>query len=414
MKGCKVMRTVASVEIEIMLILRLPCCLSSSSVRCLESSRELVVVGPKGRTFLLTCYILVSLHGSFFAYPSYPGHMKFIQVSSRVPVPLPEDPYEAIRQPYLDGTDTESEPFEDPVETETPELPLTVASPTSLPEGTPPTLVPILCRTTRIVVRVPLAMSPGLFSSMEEVGAMSKSTFCKRFRSSYESSPSASSPDLPSRKLYKGTSELVEDDKDEENDDVEDEEIKEIVDSNSIREDAKDEGLTTEDEDPATGDEGLTVEDEDPATGDEGLVAGDEGLSMGVESHGLDDEGHSVESNGIGLGEEEEVVPEASPTTAEAEGFLTKLGAQVEMQRGLIRDHTRYQFSSLAHEQERTAMTFGDLWRPVLALEAALQRELQEMRGRVITLEQEKDRRERRANRKVRDVNSHGKYWKEL
>ncbi|GKA22426.1 hypothetical protein Tco_0708388 [Tanacetum coccineum] len=59
--------------------------------------------------------------------------------SSRVPVPLPEDPYEAIRQAYLDGTDTESEPFEDPVETETPESPLTIAQPTSLPESTPPT-----------------------------------------------------------------------------------------------------------------------------------------------------------------------------------------------------------------------------------------------------------------------------------
>nr|GEW53921.1 Gag-Pol polyprotein [Tanacetum cinerariifolium] len=35
--GCKVMRTLASVEIEIKLILGLPCCLSSSSVRCLES-----------------------------------------------------------------------------------------------------------------------------------------------------------------------------------------------------------------------------------------------------------------------------------------------------------------------------------------------------------------------------------------
>ncbi|GJZ41868.1 hypothetical protein Tco_0588754 [Tanacetum coccineum] len=34
--------------------------------------------------------------------------------SSRVPVPLPEDPYEAIRQ---DETDTDSEPFEDPTDT---------------------------------------------------------------------------------------------------------------------------------------------------------------------------------------------------------------------------------------------------------------------------------------------------------
>nr|GEU98986.1 hypothetical protein [Tanacetum cinerariifolium] len=29
----------------------------------------------------------------------------------------------------------------------------------------------------------------------------------------------------------------------------------------------------------------------------------------------------------------------ATPTTAETEGFLTELGAQVEMQKGLIRDH---------------------------------------------------------------------------
>ncbi|GJV82523.1 hypothetical protein Tco_1522421 [Tanacetum coccineum] len=43
--------------------------------------------------------------------------------SSRVPVPLPEDPYEAIRQAYLVGMDTESEPFEDPIETEAPESP---------------------------------------------------------------------------------------------------------------------------------------------------------------------------------------------------------------------------------------------------------------------------------------------------
>ncbi|GJT77613.1 hypothetical protein Tco_1044338 [Tanacetum coccineum] len=31
--------------------------------------------------------------------------------------------------------------------------------------------------------------------------------------------------------------------------------------------------------------------------------------------------------------------PVATPATAETEGFLTELGAQVEMQEGLIRDH---------------------------------------------------------------------------
>ncbi|GJS17439.1 hypothetical protein Tco_0411911 [Tanacetum coccineum] len=78
----------------------------------------------------------------------------------------------------------------------------------------------------------------------------------------------------------------------------------------------------------------------------------------------------------------------------------------------------RYMFRSLKRKQERTAMTFGALWRPMLALEAwagrvdtrlanmsqdryddhrlihdmlvhqaAMQRELQEMRGRVTALE---------------------------
>ncbi|GKG26252.1 hypothetical protein Tco_0399398, partial [Tanacetum coccineum] len=108
--------------------------------------------------------------------------------SSRVPVPLPEDPYEAIRQAYSDGTNTESEPFEDPTDTKTPESPLAIASPVSLFESTPPVLVPILCRTTRMDV-----------------------------------SPSVSPLDIPLRKRYRGTSELVEDSKEE------DEEIEESM-----------------------------------------------------------------------------------------------------------------------------------------------------------------------------------------
>ncbi|GJU91205.1 hypothetical protein Tco_1303628 [Tanacetum coccineum] len=225
--------------------------------------------------------------------------------SSRVPVPLPEDPYEAIRQAYLDGTDTEFEHFKDPVKTETLESPLTVAPPTSLPESTSSTLVPILRRTARMVVCVPPAMSSGLSASMAEVAAMSEYAIRKSFRSSHESSPSLSPLDLPSRTRYQGTSELVEDS--EEDDDEEGEEIGESLDSDSVSEDAEDEGPT--------------VEDKDPTAGDEGLVAGDEGPGMGVESwgsddesRGLDDEGPSVESDGLSLGEEEEAVPEGQHT----------------------------------------------------------------------------------------------------
>ncbi|GJT77612.1 hypothetical protein Tco_1044337 [Tanacetum coccineum] len=122
--------------------------------------------------------------------------------------------------------DTESEPFEDPIDTETPESPLIVAPPTSQPES--------------------------LSVSMAEVATMSESAFRKRFRSSYESSLSVSPPDLPLRKRYRGTSELVKDSK--EDDDEEDEEIEESLDSDSVSEDAEDEGPTAEEEDHATGD----------------------------------------------------------------------------------------------------------------------------------------------------------------
>ncbi|GJY42175.1 hypothetical protein Tco_0429445 [Tanacetum coccineum] len=227
--------------------------------------------------------------------------------SSRVPVPLSEDPYEAIRQAYLDGADTESEPFEDPIDTETPKSPLTVAPPTSLPESTPPTLVPILRRTARMAVRIPPAMSSGLSASMAEVAAMSESAFRKRFRSSCESSSSLSSPDLPSRKHYRGTSKLVEDS--EEDDDKEDEEIKESLDSNSVSKDPEDEGPVAEDEDPTTGDESLTARDEGPGMDDE---------SHGIDdkSRGLDDEGHNIENDGFGLEEDEKAVPRGQQQAA--------------------------------------------------------------------------------------------------
>nr|GEW48990.1 hypothetical protein [Tanacetum cinerariifolium] len=208
-------------------------------------------------------------------------------------------------------------------------------------------------RTARMVVRVSPAMSLGLSTSMAEVAAMSESAFRKRFRSSYESLPSSSPPDLPLRKHYRDMSELVEDDD-------EDEEIEESLDSESVSEDAEDEGPTTEDEDPTTGDDGLAARDEGPGRGVESYSSDDE-------IRGLDDEGHSVESDGLGLGEEDEatngslsispspsIVPSpisspmisltvpssvATPTTDETEGFLTELGAQVEMQEGLIRNH---------------------------------------------------------------------------
>ncbi|GJS26620.1 hypothetical protein Tco_0487240 [Tanacetum coccineum] len=276
------------------------------------------------------------------------------------------------------------------------------------------------------------------------------------FRSSYDSSPSSSPPDLPSRKHYRGTSELVEDDdeeeedNDEEGDDEEEaEEIKDSLDSDSKSEDAEDKGPTTEDEDPATGDEGvatraLTAIGEPLGLGYGALRCRDIALGKGqmpsVFEVGLEDGIAYIDvpaypppaphvqtppslecsSGSLPISPAPSIVPSpisspmipltipspvASPATAETKGFLTELGAQVEMHGGLIRDHTvrlgellatlferydrdigefftrsgavrdeifyqRYRFRSLEHEQERVAETFGATWRPVLALES--------------------------------------------
>ncbi|GKA83688.1 hypothetical protein Tco_0805283 [Tanacetum coccineum] len=233
--------------------------------------------------------------------------------SSRVPVPLPEYPYKGIRQAYLDGTDTESEPFEDPVETETPESPITVAPPTSLPKSTPPTLVLILCRTACMAVRVPPTMSPGLSSCMEEVAAMSDFAFL-------------------------------------EDDEEEDEEIEKTLDSDYVGEDVEDEGPATEDEDPVIGDEGLAKRDEGPGMGVESRHSDVESRGSDDESHGLDDEGHSIESDGLGLGEEEEVVLEGQQRA------VSVIGTAVSTSLGLGYEALRRQ--ELALEEDQVYSTF--------------------------------------------------------
>nr|GEW16515.1 hypothetical protein [Tanacetum cinerariifolium] len=420
--------------------------------------------------------------------------------SSRVPVPLPEDPYEAIRQAYLVRTDTESEPFEG--EARTPESPHIVAPPTCHVEEsegsgtsgasstssdstaslspdhplthTTPILVSILLRTACMAVRVLPAMSPGLSTGIAKVAAMFDLAFRKRFRSSYDSLPLLT---LPVRKRYRGTSKLILG-----TDNEKDEEVDESSDSDSESEDVEEKGPTAEHEDPAAEDEGLAVRVEGPNVDDESY--GLDGESHGVDdkSHGLDDEsygidgeGRGIKSGGLGLGTtcsdttftrvdvwftsyftitfyctspvSSPMIPLTVPSpiaspmaTSTAtipvnEDWFIKVGAWLELYRGILQDHTqrldampptlfveidrderelytisgavrdeifskRYQFGSLEHEQERTVVTFGALWRPVLALKAwagrtALQQELHEMRDRVTALEQERDRRER-------------------
>ncbi|GJZ10168.1 hypothetical protein Tco_0544927 [Tanacetum coccineum] len=182
------------------------------------------------------------------------------------------------------------------VKSETPKSPHTIASPIPLPDSTPPMRHAedsadsdtSDVRSTPSDSTAPLSpdhplthASPTFFLILHRIALM------VRFRSSYESSPSSSPPDLPLQKCYRGTSELVEDDEKEEDDEEgddeeEDEEIEESSNSNSMSEDAEDEGPTAEDEDHATGDEGLATGDEDPGIGVESLsLGGDEAVPEG-------------------------------------------------------------------------------------------------------------------------------------
>ncbi|GKE02863.1 hypothetical protein Tco_1390846 [Tanacetum coccineum] len=282
--------------------------------------------------------------------------------SPRVPVPFPEDPYEAIRQAYL-------------VKTETPKLPHTIASPTLLLNSTPPThhveglvdsdtsgvrptspdftaplsldhplthttptFVPFLRRIARMAVRVPPVMSPGLSVNIAEVAAMSDSAFH----------------------------------------------------SDSKSEDAVDKGPTAEDEGPDAGVEGLTTGEEGTGMrvesldlgGDEVVPKGQQWAALVIETvptltTWIDPEDDRVyidvptyplpappiqtppslewSSYLLLISPTSSIVPSpisspmipltisslvASPATAEAERFLTELGARVEMQGGLIHEHT--------------------------------------------------------------------------
>nr|GEW43459.1 hypothetical protein [Tanacetum cinerariifolium] len=292
--------------------------------------------------------------------------------SSRVPTPLPEDPYEAIRQAYLVGTDTESEPFEDP-ESKTPESPHIVTPPTCHVEEsegsgtsgvrsttsdsttplspdypfthTTPVLVPILRRTTHMVVCVLPVMSPGLSVVIAEVAAMPDSAFHKRFRSSYDSLPS---PTLPVRKRYRGTYELILG--------TDSEEIDESSDSDSKSKDTEDEGPTAEDEDPAVRDKGLVARVEGPDVDDESYGLDDESYGLDYESHGVDDEicgldneGYGIKSDGLGLGEEE-VVPEGQQQAAPV--VRTTVSTPLGLGYGALRRR------ELALEEDRMYSTF--------------------------------------------------------
>ncbi|GJW42703.1 hypothetical protein Tco_0071502 [Tanacetum coccineum] len=217
------------------------------------------------------------------------------------------------------------------------------------------------------------------------------------------------SADLPSRKRYRGTFKLVEDDEEED---------EESSDFDSVSEGTEDEGPTAEDEDPTWGMRVLLSGTRAPSSRfvpeferpeivsalrqptlttwidpEDGIVYIDVPAYPPQAPPTQTPPSPEWSSGSLHISLAPSIVPSpisspmipltvpspvASPATAETEGFLTELGARVEMQGGLIRDH-RIRLEelspalferSLEYEQERVAMTFRAIWRPVLALES--------------------------------------------
>ncbi|GKC66991.1 hypothetical protein Tco_1099589, partial [Tanacetum coccineum] len=177
-----------------------------------------------------------------------------------------------------------------------------------------------------------------------------------------------------------GTLELVEDDEE----DDEDEEVEESSDFDSESEDTEDEGPTAEDDGPAAGDEGLAAGDEGPVIRVESLGLGwDEAVPEGQQRAAPIVETAMGEPLGLGyggietLGDSAEGGPDAQRTQGREllpalfERYDRDIG-ELFTWPGVVRDEIfsqRYRLRSLEYEQERVVVTFGAIWRPILALE---------------------------------------------
>ncbi|GJY47343.1 hypothetical protein Tco_0436406 [Tanacetum coccineum] len=184
-----------------------------------------------------------------------------------------------------------------------PDHPLTHTSPTPIPTHTL-----FHRRTARMTVRAQPVMSPGHSARVAEAMALSDSALRNRYRSSYETS-SSSSPALLVRKRYQGTFELI------------------------LDTDSEEDGIGEEDTDE-----------------DEGHGLDDEGHGLDDEGHGLDDEGRSVESDKLGLEGEEEAVPEGQQRE------VPVVGATVSSPLGLRFGALRRQ--ELTVEEDQVYITF--------------------------------------------------------
>ncbi|GJS01813.1 hypothetical protein Tco_0318321 [Tanacetum coccineum] len=301
--------------------------------------------------------------------------------SARLPVPLPDDPYVAVRHASEEFKD--SDPLGTRIDSShslasldstaplLPDHPLTHVLPTPTPIR-----ASFHRRTARMIVRAQPAMSLGVSASVTEVMALSDAVFRKRYRSSYET-PSPS-PTFLVRKRYRGTSKLI---------------------------------LDTDSEGDKFGDEDIE-EDESLDANDDRERSDDEGHGLGYEDHGLDDEGRGLEGEGLGLvygalrrrelavGEDQvpstfEVDPKDGRVYTDIPAYVPPIAhvqtpPSPEWSSGSLPISSSSQvvpspiallvattdspiitrFRSLKREHERATVTFRALWRIVLALEA--------------------------------------------
>ncbi|GJS24622.1 hypothetical protein Tco_0453254 [Tanacetum coccineum] len=305
--------------------------------------------------------------------------------------------------------------------------PLTHVSPTPTP-----TRVLFHRRTVRMTVRAQPATSPGHSARVAEAMALSDLAFRKRYRSSYETPSPSSSLTLPVRKRYRGTSELILD-TDSEGDEFGEED----------KEDESDEDHGLDDESQGLEDEGLGLEEEEAVpkglssakglrwssraervsafrqptldTWDRSLMKGSPppSLSCSLGSYPV--------SHHLPVSPSSPVVPSpiASPvatpiaTISRLDALPPTLVADIDRdvrelytRSGAVRDEIFSQRLVLAleawagHVNTRLADMLRarydnhKLIHDMLVQQAAMQRELQGMKGRVTALEQERGRRE--------------------
>ncbi|GJY92822.1 hypothetical protein Tco_0508604 [Tanacetum coccineum] len=247
-----------------------------------------------------------------------------------------------------------------------------------------------------------------------------RTTHMASYRSSYETPSPSSSPTLPVRKIYKGTSELILD-TDSEEDELGEEDTEEDDSSDADDERqavseplglgygaAKRRALeSTEEISPSTHEVGRALDPKD------GRVYTDILTYIPLVAPVQTPPSLEWSLGSLQVSPSSPIVPSpiASPVATLAatisvdEDQFTEVGAQLEFHGGILQDHTqrldalppmlfegynrdlrelytrsgavrdeiflhRYRFRSIKREQERATVTFSAIWRPILALEA--------------------------------------------